>query len=302
MRRFTSEGERPRCQNCGIVIRWDAKWGFCGTSAECRRLAAHAYRRSRGEPTRLLTIRAGDTFTRWTVLEDYANNLAPLMCRCECGTERLVGISSLTTGNSTSCGCSRRKPMKRSAPYIAAGETFTRLTALEDARISTDKIRFRCECGTETTTTARLVRNGRTVSCGCKRRTNWLKHGLSQHPLVHTWYQVSYRTSDPEHIAWANYGGRGIRLAAEWQGMPDGFRNFANWIAANLGARPEGYTLDRIDNDGNYEPGNVRWATRQQQLGNRRTIKSLTGQRDALLSLLSEDPLLAARAHEIINS
>jgi hypothetical protein len=301
MRRFTSEPERPRCSLCGTVLRWDSKWGFCDTRSECRAAKEAARRRSDGIPSRLLMIRAGDTFGRLTVLKDYANDGAAIPCRCECGAERLVPVQSLRRGDSRSCGCLRRTRQMRPKPmYISAGDVFSRLTALEDAWSCHDRIRFRCECGTESVKSARLVGKGQTKSCGCLR--NRKKHGLSQHWLVPTWYQVAARTGDAQHPAYANYGGRGIGLFAGWQGMPDGFREFAAWIEANLGPRPAGWSLDRIDNDGNYEPGNIRWATAGQQQGNRRSVKSLTEQRDALLELVAGNPLLAARAQEIVSN
>ena len=67
-----------------------------------------------------------------------------------------------------------------------------------------------------------------------------------------------------------NYGGRGIQIYPEWAAYGTGFAAFRDWIEANLGLKPEGHSLDRIDNDGNYEPGNLRWASREEQSKNRR--------------------------------
>jgi hypothetical protein len=76
------------------------------------------------------------------------------------------------------------------------------------------------------------------------------------------WQQMVYRCTDPRHHAWRNYGGRGIKVATEWL-------DFETYYAA-VGDRPAGMSLDRIDNDGNYEPSNVRWATPVEQRANRR--------------------------------
>lgn len=65
-----------------------------------------------------------------------------------------------------------------------------------------------------------------------------------------------------------NYGGRGIKIFGEWI---YGFEKFRKYVEINLWDRPEGYSIDRINNDGNYEPGNIRWATAQQQANNKRT-------------------------------
>lgn len=86
------------------------------------------------------------------------------------------------------------------------------------------------------------------------------------HPLNYTWRAMLARCERPEHHQYKNYGARGIRVCAEWHE----FAVFESWVLENLGPRPVGHTLDRINNNGSYEPGNVRWATWPQQARNRR--------------------------------
>jgi len=125
----------------------------------------------------------------------------------------------------------------------------------------------RCECGTERSVEGSSLSRGQSVSCGCRGIELQTKHGLaargSAHEIYGTWVQMVGRCHNPNHAAFAYYGARGINVCDRW-------RNSVEAFIAEVGPRPLGLTLDRIDNDGNYEPGNVRWATKSQQQRNRR--------------------------------
>ena len=93
--------------------------------------------------------------------------------------------------------------------------------------------------------------------------------GLSKHELYNTWHCIIQRCENPDNQHYYAYGARGIKVCERWHSLPD----FLHDILQELGPRPPGLTLDRFPNrDGDYEPGNVRWATRLQQIQNRRPV------------------------------
>jgi hypothetical protein len=117
------------------------------------------------------------------------------------------------------------------------------------------------------------------------------QHGLSAHPLYGTWLEMRRRCRDKNIPSYRNYGGRGICVCQKWDA------SFTEFLK-DVGNRPEGdYSLDRINNNGNYEPGNVRWATKKQQVKNRRKEMLIRGSRHAL-SKLTDDLVRDARLRD----
>jgi hypothetical protein len=155
---------------------------------------------------------------------------------------------------------------------IPNGTKFGRLTVTEELspRIRNGKAYrlFLCECDCGERIEALLcnLRTGKSTSCGClkieraveARRT----HGLSQTPEYSVWADMLVRCHNPNHKHFARYGGRGIKVCDRW-------RNSCQAFISDVGTRPSRlHTLDRINNDGDYEPSNVRWATQKQQCRN----------------------------------
>lgn len=166
---------------------------------------------------------------------------------------------------------------------VPVGKRFGRLVVVGSAApLENGRSRWlcRCDCGVEKEVSASCLSQGRTKSCGCLRRENAAKrspkanaartkHGHARedkgdrHPLYRTWQGMRERCRDPGNVSYKYYGGRGITVCERWE-------SFENFLA-DMGEKPSpDLTLDRIDNDGNYEPGNCRWATPEQQTKNRR--------------------------------
>jgi hypothetical protein len=157
--------------------------------------------------------------------------------------------------------------MKRDPRIIdLTGERFGRLLVLGlDDNPGRKEVHWSClcDCGTTKSVSRSNLRSGSTVSCGCYRsETN--PDSPSNHPLYLTWYQMIDRCHDPKCKRFHRYGGRGIKVCQRWR---DSFRDFCEDVGEKPG--PE-YTVDRYpDPDGDYEPGNFRWATVTQQNRNR---------------------------------
>lgn len=133
------------------------------------------------------------------------------------------------------------------------------------------KFKCLCDCGQEVTTLGQHLTSGGTQSCGClraaKAKERATTHGLSKHPLYSVWIAMCTRCENTSQNGAENYAGRGISVCDRWS-LKDG-NGFENFIT-DMGERPEGHTLERINNSLGYSPENCKWETRGNQNYNKR--------------------------------
>jgi hypothetical protein len=169
------------------------------------------------------------------------------------------------------------------------GQQLGRLTVLKrvkNGRRDRAQWKCRCSCGREVTVLSDSLRTGRTRSCGCLRidltKLRETKHGQSgtgrKQPTrtYNSWRAMVQRCTDPKFARFPKYGALGVKVCVRWLGK-DGFNNFQS----DLGKRPEGTTLGRFGDVGNYEPGNVKWMSSTEQRQNWRPDRNLGGARKA---------------------
>jgi hypothetical protein len=198
-------------------------------------------------------------------------------CICDCGKTVVVRSGALRNGNTKSCGCLNHEINSERLSMDISGMVYGRLTVLKKVGSGANGHSLwqcRCECGNETVVNISNLTSGATTSCGCYRKEivadNKSIHGESHTRLYSVWLGMRERCSNPKHISYYLYGGRGISVCDEWL---HSYANFKNWAEANgydWYAKRGECTLDRINVNGDYCPQNCRWVNMKIQCANKR--------------------------------
>lgn len=226
----------------------------------------------------------GEKFGRLTVIKQVESrrNYRMVLCSCECGVEKVVWFSAIIGGLTKSCGCfnmeslksRKHKPINKGRKIVHLGDRFGRWTFLneEDKVGKFRMMKVKCDCGVEKIISYSSLKYGLSKSCGClseelKKERSTIHGETVGRKLTaeyKTWESMLKRCYNENDHTYKNYGAKGVKVCDEWR------KNYAQFLN-DVGRKPTpNHSIDRYPNNkGNYEKGNVRWATSIEQVRNR---------------------------------
>ena len=205
----------------------------------------------------------GKKFGKWTILEIIGrhNGQFKVKCSCECQSIYIRALYELKNGRSNMCrNCAHKERYPQVYENIINKRFGSRVVIGESKNKRGKQIYLCiCDCGFKGEVSGTILRQGRSYSCErCCQKT----HGLSKTNTYSIWIGMIKRCSKENAANYKNYGGRGIKVCERWL-------EFENFIS-DMGKRPEGFQIDRINNDDDYKPENCRWVSPKENSNNRR--------------------------------
>lgn len=263
-----SIGVEFHCEACGKLFRVTPSRAQRGDTRFCSRECC--FKESQ--------INVGDKFNRLTCIAIETDRKDYHLFRCDCGKEKDIHKGEVKRGKAKSCGCFRVERMgnySRNNPkkleFDLTGQVFGRWTVLDRVPNTRHPEWFcQCECGNKGKVNSIELRKGNSKSCGCLNReivrdramTHGHTAGGRKSRTYVIWRSMINRCVYPDAINYKYYGGRGIKVCDRW-------RVYENFLA-DLGEIPHPLSVDRIDNDGDYCPENVKLSTPKEQAQNKR--------------------------------
>lgn len=218
----------------------------------------------------------GKIFGKWTVLNLIKTEKPGKRyeCMCECGNIRIKAGTELRAGQGIQCReCQYAKLYD---PEKEIGRLYGKWRIIEYLGIhrKLQQFKARCSCGFIGIHCAADLRAGKSKQCStCHNRENAqnnIQHGRHRDPVYGVWQSMIQRCSNPKAHFYNRYGGRGIKVCDRWLKF--------EYFIEDMGERPKGMTIDRINNDGNYEPSNCRWVSHKDNCNNRSNKKILASE------------------------
>ncbi len=225
---------------------------------------------------------AGSRFGRLEVIENVGivNRNTSYKCKCDCGNIKIIAGFNLKSGHTQSCGCFQREMAASYSTKLTLnsgmiGQKYGRLKVLVLFKVHNKRTLFkcRCDCGNILNVERSNLLTGHSRSCGCLAKETSTTHGMSHFAEYPIWVSMIQRCHNKNSSVYSYYGGRGITVCQEWK---DSFENFYH----DMGERPEGLSIERVNNNLSYSKDNCIWANRTTQSRNRCLgINNKTGMR-----------------------